>query len=42
MSGYIMLYRNDLTLRHEAINAKLSAAETKVQKLREEEIQKTK
>jgi len=37
-----VLYRNDLSARHEAINAKLSAAETKVQKMREEEIQKTK
>jgi len=37
-----VLYRNDLTARHEAINAKLSAAEIKAQKLREEEIQKNK
>jgi len=29
-------------MRHEAFNAKLSAAEIKVQKMREEEIQKTK
>jgi len=37
-----MLCRNDLTALHEAINAKLSAAEIKAQKLREEEIQKNK
>jgi len=37
-----VLHRIDLTARQEAINAKLSAAETKAQKIRQEEIQKTK
>jgi len=38
----VKLYRNDLTSCHEAINARLNAAEIKAHKLREEEIQKNK